>query len=200
VGRTFIQPEDGGGGMRVMSNDDLLGPSLAYKTSFVDLIPELFWKSGAQDWDGQHRDVKQASITIDYQLDWEADRLHVTLRNDPADRNYVVYLVLEEKFIGSGQIMHTALPIPVNGQLTYVPQKFFDDELAAIAKAAKAIADFNRRFSESRTPGPIDPIIGWLNPGDVSRPEVVARFVEVAREKAPELLAEVLQAVEVGPR
>ena len=200
AGQTFIQPDDDGGGMRVMSNDDLLGPSLAYKTSFVDLIPELFWKSGAQDWDGQHRDVKQASITIDYQLDWEADRLHVTLRNDPADRNYVVYLVLEEKFIGSGQIMHTALPIPVNGQLTYVPQKFFDDELAAIAKAAKAIADFNRRFSESRTPGPIDPIIGWLNPGDVSRPEVVARFVEVAREKAPELLAEVLQAVEVGPR
>jgi hypothetical protein len=181
-----------------MSNDDLLGPSLSYKAAFVDLIPELFWKSGAQDWDGQHRDVKEASIAIDYELDWEADRLHVTLRNDPADRNYVVYLVLEEKFIGSGQIMHTALPIPVNGQLTYVPQKFFDDETAAIAKAARTIADFNRRYSVSRTPGPIDPVVGWLNPGDVSRPEVVARFLEAAREKEPELLEQVIKAHAVG--
>lgn len=184
---------NGGRGQQIMSNDDLIGPSLLYKPSFSDLIPEIFWKSGAQDWDGQHRDVKQASVTIDYTLDWEADSLSVTLRNDPADRNYVVDLVLEEKFIGSGQIMHTALPIPVNGQLTYVPQKFFDDELAAIVKAAKAIADFNRRYAESRRPGPIDPIIGWLNPAEVSRPEVLARFLEVAREKEPELLAQVMK-------
>jgi hypothetical protein len=176
-----------------MSNDNLLGIEKLYKPSFADLIPELFWKSGEQDWDGQHRDVKEATIKIDYKVRWEADRLHVTLRNDPADRNYVVYLVLEEKFIGTGHIMHTALPLAVNGELVYVPQKFFDDEAAAIAKAAKTIAEFNRRFSESRQPGPIDPIVGWVNPGDVSRPEVVERFLEVARERQPELLAEVME-------
>jgi hypothetical protein len=185
--------EGGAGATQIMSNGDLLDDSLTYKAGLRDLIPELFWKNGDQDWDGQHRDVQEATIKVDYKLDWEADRLYVTLHNDPADRDYVVYLVLEEKFIGTGQIMHTALPIPVNGQLTYVPQKFFNDESAAMAKAAKAIAEFNRRFSKSHQPRPIDPIVGWLNPGDVSRHEVVARFLEVAREKEPELLAEVMQ-------
>jgi hypothetical protein len=179
--------------MQVLSDEGQPGLSASYEVRFKDLIPELFWKSGDQDWDGQHRDVKEVTVSIEYELDWDADRLYFTLRNDPADRNYIVFLVVEEKFIGSGQILHTALPIPINGQLTYVPQKFFDDETAAIAKVARTIAEINRRFSESRQPGPIDPIVGWLNPGDMAREEVVAKFVEVAKEREPELLAQVMQ-------
>ena len=36
-----------------------------------------------------------------------------------------------ERLPGSGHLLHTAVPVPVNGLLTYVPQSFFDEEKAA---------------------------------------------------------------------
>ncbi len=91
----------------------------------------------------------------------------VTLRNHSADRNYVVYVVVEET-LDSGKVLHTAQRIPVIGQLTYVPQTFFDQEAAAIALLNKTMRDFNDRYVHSvgnvlgRPPAPGDPVSGLL--------------------------------------
>ncbi len=167
-------------------------------SGYDDIIPSLFWQSGEQTWEGQTRDPKEKTVEIEYTLKWVGDRLSLRLKNNPADRNYVVFLVLEET-LSTGHVLHTATPIPVNGQLTYVPQKYFDEESAAWARAAKAIADFNRRFSESHDlidPNPPDPVLGWLRPGDLTTAASVQRFVELAEQHQPELLRAVLGDVE----
>ncbi|MGB7962122.1 MAG: hypothetical protein WCF12_04055 [Propionicimonas sp.] len=164
-------------------------------STHLDLIPSLFWRDGDQDWDGQTRDPKEAEITIEYTLDWAGDRLALQIKNDPADRNYVVFLVIEETLDRTGQILHTAMPIPVNGQLTYVPQQYFDDESAAWGRAAKAIRDLNRRFSEVNIqigPNPPDPVIGWLRPGDLATAASIQRFIALAEQHQPQLLRDVV--------
>ena len=64
-------------------------------------IPEFSWMTFPQDWDGA--------------------RLDFSVKGDPADRSYVVYAVVEEGLTGSGQVLHTAVKLPINGLLTYVP-------------------------------------------------------------------------------
>ncbi len=169
----------------------ILAPSATWVGSFSDLVPELYWQSGQERWEGQHRDPREQNVSIKYKLRWQGDRLSVNIENDPDDRNYVVFLVLEEQLGLSGAWLHTAIPLPVNGQLTYVPQKFFDDEAGAIAKAASTISEFSRLYAESRTPGPIDPVVGWIRPGDLMNPDSIDRFVVAAREHAPAMLTQV---------
>jgi hypothetical protein len=178
-------------GSPVMSGD-VLTPATEFKFEYGDLNPKLFWQSGDQDWEGQIRAPNEIDVKIDYKLDWMGDRLDLQIRNDTADRNYVVFLVLEEMLVGTGNVLHTAVPIPVNGQLTYVPQKYFDEETAARASAARAIADFNERYSKSRQPGPSDPVVGWLRPGDLVTDSSVERFVSLAQQHQPELLNTVI--------
>ncbi|MER9831360.1 hypothetical protein NKJ51_23845 [Mesorhizobium sp. M0134] len=138
--------------------------SLHDQISFSDL---LGWIDSVEPATGQHRKAAQNLIYLDYTLDWEADQMTVTLRNHPADRNYVVYVVVEET-LGSGQVLHTAQRIPVIGQLTYVPQTFFDQEAAAIALLNKTMRDFADHYAHSvgDVPGrphpPGDPISGLL--------------------------------------
>lgn len=182
--------------MRTLSHHGLNAAGLVSQASMNDLIPALSWKDGDQTWDGEHRmPQEEQSVTVEYELEWEADRLYITLRNDPKDRNYVLYAVVEEKMPGTGQILHTAVPVPVNGQLTYVPQKFFDDEREAHGKMADTMVYLKKKYAISQEPGPLDPV-GWLQPGDLVRPEALQLAFELAERHQPELLREAMAAVE----
>jgi hypothetical protein len=133
------------------------------QVSFSDLIG---WIDAVEPATAQHREAAKNLIHLEYQLRWEADQMTVTLRNQPADRNYVVYVVVEET-LGSGNVLHTAQRIPVIGQLTYVPQLFFDQEQAAIDLLNKTMRDFARRYAisvggVSGPPQPGDPVSGEL--------------------------------------
>ncbi|MCI0574858.1 MAG: hypothetical protein L0332_31335 [Chloroflexi bacterium] len=162
---------------------------------FENSFPKLSFLDGTQDWEGEHRELKETDVKLKYHLDWDADRMHITLEADPAARNYVVWVVVEEKLQGGkGNVLHTAIPVPMNGQLTYVPQSFFDAERAAIEKAAKAAAEFNRKYSISTEVGPDDPIVGWLRPGDLATTAGLTKVMALAEQHQPEILREVLAA------
>jgi hypothetical protein len=161
---------------------------------FKNYIPELFWKPGKQDWDGQHREVRREIVHIEYELEWIADRLHFSIKNQPSNRNYVVFLVIEEKMQYTGNVLHTAVALPVNGLLTYVPQTFFDDEFAAHARTAAVIAGLIAKQIPS-APGPTDPVIGWVRPGDLATRAGVNRILDLANEHQPALLREIVAQV-----
>ncbi|MGH6696331.1 hypothetical protein [Sphingopyxis sp.] len=165
---------------------DTSGSAFVHPVDIVpQLVPYIGWKGGGQDWDGEHRDAKRATVTFSYKLRWVGDRLTFEVSNTPADRNYVLYLVVEEFLPRSGQWLHTAIPVPVHGCLTYVPQSFFDREAAAFAEAGKAIADFYRRLPVDVDIGrPIpDPVFTVVRPGDLSSRrhiiEIVGREAEI---------------------
>ncbi len=112
---------------------------------------------------GLHRKEAKTEIELDYSFQWQGDRLTISLNNNrPLDRNYVVYVVVEET-LDSGVVLHTVERVPVVGQLTFVPQSYFDEERAAMARALKALRDFARSYtlSVSDIPRPGDP-----DPGD----------------------------------
>jgi hypothetical protein len=160
---------------------------------FENSFPKLAWLDGAQDWKGEHRDPKETTVSIKWHLVWDGDRMHITLEADPADRNYVVYVVVEEQLRGPGaKILHTAMLVPINGQLTYIPQTFFDAEQEAIMKAAKIAAEFNRKYSLSTEVGPSDPVVGWLRPGDLVTTAGLTKFLALAEQQQPEILREIL--------
>ena len=132
--------------------------------SYSDLIG---WETDVEPAKGQRRRAAQSAVQIDYSLRWQGDRLTVSLANNRAleDRNYIVYVVVEET-LGSGEVLHTVQRIPVNGQLTFVPQSFFDQEFEALAKTARFFRDFALRYAKSlrdipRPGGPGDPDPGW---------------------------------------
>lgn len=172
---------------------------LAYDISvnsgpIFDPHPSPTFFNGVQNWEGEHREGAETMVKIEYRLDWDADRLFISLKNRPADRNYVVFVVIEEKMPFSGQILHTAIPVPVNGQLTYVPQKFFDEESAARERLKKAMDDFNDKYSKSVVVGPDDPVLGWVRPGDTISIEGLERIVHLARQHQPDLFKQVMTA------
>ncbi|TIP80996.1 MAG: hypothetical protein E5X60_35575 [Mesorhizobium sp.] len=131
-------------------------------------------------------------VEVEYSASWEEDSLRVSLRNKPSNRNYVVYLVVEEKLV-SGTVIHTAAPVHMNGQLTFVPQSFFDREQEARQKFFGKVAEFNQRFSESAEPGPINPILTAIRPGDVLRTDTVVRVSALMKEHQPELFNQLLR-------
>jgi hypothetical protein len=149
-------------------------------------------QNGEQDWEGERREVTEATIRINFSVDWIADRLFVYLSNRPSDRNYVVYVVVEEKMAATGQILHTAVAVQMNGQLTYVPQKFFKDERTARDNAAHILGMFIDKYSESNDVGPLDPIISAIRPGDLASSVGLERLAMLAEQHQPELLREVI--------
>jgi hypothetical protein len=164
-------------------------------TAFKDSIPKLSFLDASQDWEGEHRELMEEHITFTYEIVWDGDRMNVKLEADPADRNYVIYIVIEEKLQGGkGNVLHTAMPVPMNGQLTYVPQSFFDAEQAIIDKARKAAAEFNRKYSLSTEVAPGDPVVGWLRPGDLSTTAGLTKFMTLAKQHEPGILKEVMAA------
>jgi hypothetical protein len=180
------------GPMTLLSDEGL---GLLPKAAWEGLIPEDYLQQQGQTWEGEHREPKQESITLRYQLDWQADQLHVRLWNDLEDRNYVVFVVVEEKLPVSGQILHTAFPVPMNGSLTYVPQKFFDDERAAWKSAEAMVKFFNNKYIEVAPIGPADPVLAAWRPGDFASRDSIERFLRRAEEQEPELLREAMAAV-----
>ena len=143
-----------------------LGADVISQRDQVSLLDLVGWIDAVEPPTGQHREAAKNLIHLDYKLRWEADQMTVTLRNQPADRNYVVYVVVEET-LGSGNVLHTAQRIPVIGQLTYVPQLFFDQEQAAIDLLDKTMRDFANRYARSvggvpGIPHPGDPVSGEL--------------------------------------
>jgi hypothetical protein len=159
------------------------------------------WEDGAEPAKGQRRRAAMTDaehpVELDYTLRWQADRLTVTLKNNrPEDRNYVVYVVVEET-LGSGEVLHTVERIPVTGQLTYVPQSFFDEEFEALAKTAKFFRDFAAKYAKSlrdipHPHGPGDPDPGWdvrgllgLDPALVGR-DPVLRVLQATNFERPE--------------
>jgi hypothetical protein len=142
--------------------------SIALESNIQDvrLTEFLGWTEGAAPPSAQHRRAQKSEVHLDYSLRWQADRLTVTLSgNRLEDRNYVVYVVVEET-LRSGEVLHTIERVPVTGQLTFVPQSFFDEESAAREKVARVFRDFEQRYAESIGPeprpgGPGDPDPGW---------------------------------------
>lgn len=150
----------------------------------------LGWEDGNQTWQGQRREPAVVSITLQVKLEWKADRVHLSLKNLPEDRNYVVFLVVEETF-GSVEtdehapkILHTAIPIAINGQLTFVPQSLFDEEKAARDKQ-KAFAD---EFAISVEPEPGAPVIGTIQLGELATDAGVARLAATLNQSEPGLM------------
>jgi hypothetical protein len=142
----------------------------------VSLSDLVGWIDAVEPATGQHREAAKNLIHLDYRLRWEADQMTVTLRNHPADRNYVVYVVVEET-LGSGKVLHTAQRIPVIGQLTYVPQLFFDQEQAAIDLLNKTMRDFANRYARS-----IGGIPGRPHPGDPVSGELGLPYEQIAAD------------------
>jgi hypothetical protein len=159
----------------------------------VAIVGSHLWRDGTQDWEGQRREMAESTITIKYSLHWKADRLRISLEGRPQDRNYVVFLVVEETFPARGTVLHTALPVPMNGQLTYVPRKFFDAESAAIDKANRIILDVSSRYAESAPIGPEDPFIGNIRPGDLYSTVGLQRLADLAKQHQPALLRQAVQ-------
>ena len=94
---------------------------------------------------------------------------------------------------GSGQICIPRSALPVNGQLTYVPRKFFDDEVAAHARTAGVIADLIPKYIPSFGDiGPPNPVVGWVRPGDLATRDGVNRVLALAQEHQPELFRQIV--------
>jgi len=124
----------------------------------------------------------------------------VSIKNNPEYRNYVIFVVVEERMPGTGQVIHTATPVPINGLLTYVPQKFFDDEAKAFAEAIRDIYEFHIMYDKHRVPGPMDPIVGWIRDYPVINTDSINRFMQLAKQHEPELLLEVMSKREGAQR
>ncbi|TIX07242.1 MAG: hypothetical protein E5V57_02305 [Mesorhizobium sp.] len=176
--------DDGGlppGGQAVMNITGFQASDL-----FDEVTPHLAWDPGKADWGGERREPKEEVVEIAYTASWEEEGLRISLRNRSSDRNYVVYVVVEEPLL-SGAIIHTATPVHVNGQLTHVPQSFFDREREALEKFFGRVADYNDRFSESEAPGPVNPILSALRPANVLHRDAAVRVVALMEEHQPEL-------------
>jgi hypothetical protein len=159
------------------------------------------WEGGEQDWKGEKRDWLRTQVQLTYDLYWWSDsasspsRLSIQLRNRHEDRNFTVYVVVEEYLKHSKQWLRTPVQVHVNGQLTYVPQSFFDQEAAARKHAADILGDVERNYSVSRQPSPGDPVIGWLHPGDQNDPDALQRVAQVAQEHVPALVEDAIRNV-----
>jgi hypothetical protein len=86
----------------------------------------------------------------------------------------------------------------MNGQLTYVPQKFFDDERAAIDKANRIIIDVATHYAESGPVGPEDPFIGRVRPGDFYSAVGLQRLADLAEQHQPVLLQQAVRRHEAS--
>jgi hypothetical protein len=145
---------------------------------------------GDQTWKGDRREWRTAQIEITYDLYWKEDQLSISLKARPQDRNYVIYLVVEELLARSNQWLRTPLRIEIPGQLTYVPQSFFDAEAKARKHANDVIGHIERNYVISRQPGPSDPVTNWLRPGTLNSVEAMQEFLQLAQQHAPELVAQ----------
>jgi len=143
-------------------------------------------------WKGFHREADQRRVVMQVNATWQDGTLRVVIDNRPEDRNYVVWLVVEETF-GSiepdeqpPKVLHSAFKIPVTGQLTYVPQSLFDEEGKNQVKREL----FFNEFGTFMTLDPGEKIFGVIDPVELATEAGIERFLAVARQRQPELLTE----------
>jgi hypothetical protein len=145
---------------------------------------------------GQLRHIRREDIDISYEVDWRGDSLHVTVTGDPSQRNFFLFLVVEEKLKPrnpNSTILHSAYRVAVNNQTTLVPPSFFSEEEAAKERAAHVLGDLARRYVHVVPKvGPGDPFTAAINQGDLSTLDGQRRLLELAKQEQPKLLAEVL--------
>jgi hypothetical protein len=160
------------------------------------IVAGLGWEDGTQYWQGQHREMSLSSVEVRYKLDWKEDRLHLVVENRPSDRNYVLFLVIEETF-GSiepdeipPKVLHTAIPVPINGLLTYVPQSFFDQEKAAADKLKALLS----KYVETATPKLGDPVARAMRPGETMTDAGAERLVAALQQFDPQMLETLVRA------
>jgi hypothetical protein len=103
-------------------------------------------------WKPQKRKPEERPVSFSYELKWtgpgEKPILTFSMASEPIGRNYVLFLVVEEKLPTSGAVLHTAHRIVVSTALTSVPDKFFADEEAAYAERDKRVRDVAVRFTK----------------------------------------------------
>lgn len=155
----------------------------------------LGWEDGAQTWQGHHREMLETTIQMRVRLDWQGSNIRVAIENRPEDRNYTVFLVVEETFgsIESDEqppkVLHTAFPVAINGQLTFVPQSLFDQEKEASDKQRA----FAEHYAVSVNPKPGDPVIGTISMGELTTEAGVARLAAALRQFEPEVLEKLIR-------
>jgi hypothetical protein len=179
----------------------LSGSSSIDIASASSVVLGLGWEDGTQTWQGDHRDTRssffglggemlETTVTMHVRLDWHGSNIRVAIENEPDDRNYIVFLVVEETFgfiepdEQPPKVLHTAFPIPINGQLTFVPQSFFDEETEASNKQRA----FAQKFAVSVSPKPGEPVFGTIRTSELSTDAGVARLAAALRQFEPEVL------------
>ena len=217
-----VAPTGGSGGLPTRGRGQL---TPVHDSAAEQLVSHTLsgWTDAEVPAKAQQRAIRESDVHLDYTVRWQADKLTVSLRNNRAeDRNYVVYVVVEET-LGSGVVLHTVERMPVTGQLTFVPQSFFDEEFDALAKTARFFRDFAKRYAKSvsRVPGPGgpgDPGPDWLRGLDrevlasdpvlrelvSSPPSTTEDFTRLAgmlmrHPRAAALLREALNEADVSP-
>ncbi|MGI9079177.1 MAG: hypothetical protein ACR2G6_17885 [Gemmatimonadaceae bacterium] len=122
----------------------------------------------------ERRHVRAEDVQIRWELAWIADKLTVRLWGKPEQRPFQVHVVVEE-IVYSGETIpdnftglsseaqfqeqiHTPFVAEMVNQLVFVAEEFFKEEQRGIEEGAKMWREFLRRFTESRTVGPRDPI------------------------------------------
>jgi hypothetical protein len=159
----------------------------------------LGWEDGGQTWEGRHREMAKTSMQLRVTADWQADKLRVMIDNNRVDdRNYVLFLVIEETF-GSVEadehapkVLHTSFSVAINGQLTFVPQSFFDEEAAASSK----LKDFLSHYAASAKPKVGDPIETSARLGELATDAGVERFTAALQQFEPDTLKQLIHRFE----
>ena len=161
----------------------------------ASVVMGLGWEDGAQS-QGHHREMQEAMVQMRVKLDWQGSNIRLAIENRPQDRNYVVFLVIEETF-GSVEsdeqapkVLHTAFPIAINGQLTYVPQSLFDEETAASNKQRA----FAQKYAISVNPKPGHPVIKGVTERELSTDAGVERLAAAIRQFDPAALETLTRA------
>jgi hypothetical protein len=150
------------------------------------------WDEGGQTWKGEKREWRRATIELNYKIYWHEDELTISLKARPEDRNFLVYLVVEEFLLDSHQWLRTPVQVLFNGQLTFVPESFFEAENKAKKHAIELLKDIEQKYRKSRQPGPTDPVVGGLRPGSRTSVAGMQDFLSRARQHAPEVVEEAL--------
>ena len=84
----------------------------------------------------------------------------------------------------SPKVLHTAFPIAINGQLTFVPQSLFDQE----TEANNNQRAFAQKYAISVNPKPGEPVYGTITMDELTTDAGVARLAAALRQFEPEVL------------
>ena len=131
------------------------------------------------------REKVRKTVEVQWSADWDGDELTVSLQTGPEARSLRLLVVLEELFqLDNDNIMETACEVPMDGLVSLVPQRFFDDEIRAMVQAVHAIADRVGRVpldvGDIHPPGPVEIELGLVDP---RRMEQTLRMLQAAHPR-----------------